>query len=464
MEKKYLYIYPTPIVKEYSLKKQTFYFLYSKEFLQQSYKQKEKQFLINKTAVEIISLFNGSKTYNEIIQYLSQKYSESFDSIEDKVRPFINKLKTQYNYTIKEQLYPNSKEIIKSKYYNYYPTVVTLELTNTCNIRCRHCYGNYGVENKQIMSLDDINTIIPPLGEIGVSILELTGGDPTMNPNTAEAIEKAFDVGISTVMLLTNGIYFSEKLLNTIIKHKDKMYVQIDLHSLSEKYFDWFTNSKNNLQKVKDNIDFLINKGVRVRVCAIITPKNLHEVEAIGEWAYKHGAIGFAASVVTALGRAQITDHDLFFYDPNQLKEFQKQNNRISSKYPGFIQDIEDLEVLNRRNCGAICSQASIRVNGDIKLCNMDNGEYFNLNMGNVINTSIKNVFDKNAEFVDKFLNLQLPSLESNTCKNCEQKLYCTNCLLRGFLGARNMNKEGKKCNWYDKIDPEIKKRFPLNK
>ncbi|MGZ7440365.1 PqqD family peptide modification chaperone [Paenibacillus sp. TH7-28] len=461
--KKYLYLRPVAGIKEYKSSTLTLYYLSSPELLQQNYMHDKKQFMINKTAVEIISMLNGLKTFDEIIQCLAAKYSESFHSIESKVKPFMDQLTKQYGYSIMKQSEPIMQEVIISSYSNYYPSVASIELTNRCNIRCRHCYGKYGgVENQKILSLKDLYFILDSLNEIGISILELTGGDPTMNPYSSEAIEKAYEVGISTVMFLTNGIYFDKKLLDTIIKNKHRLYIQIDLHSLNEEYYDWFTNSKNKLQKVKNNIDYLINNGVRVRVCAIITPGNVHELADIGEWAYYHGAVSYAPAVVTPLGRATMGDTSLIFPDEEGLMEFKKQHDLVLEKHPGFIQDITEIKEVTRKNCGAICSQVSINVNGDVKLCNMDSGDYFKLNMGNITTQSIKKVFDNNKDFLKELMNTELPMLDSDNCKDCEQNLFCTNCLLRGFIGARNMHEINKTCEWYQKIHPIVKERFPL--
>lgn len=197
----------------------------------------------------------------------------------------------QYGYELKEQSDPIIRNVVITNYANYYPTVANIELTNKCNVRCKHCYGEYSIRNNELISFENICNVIESLNEIGISILELTGGDPTMYPYISDVIEKALEVGISAIMILTNGIYFSEKLLKTIINNKERIYIQIDLHSLNEQYYDWFTGSKDNLCKVKNNIDLLIGKGVRVRVCAIFTPGNVHELKEIGEWAFKHGAI-----------------------------------------------------------------------------------------------------------------------------------------------------------------------------
>ena len=81
-------------------------------------------------------------------------------------------------------------------------------------------------------------------------------------------------MGFEQVSLLTNGVRISDKLIQILEKNKDRVYVQIDLHSLNEEYFSWFTKTPNVLEKVKYNIVVLANKGILMRIATILTPKN----------------------------------------------------------------------------------------------------------------------------------------------------------------------------------------------
>lgn len=248
--------------------------------------------------------------------------------------------------------------------------------------------------------------------------------------------------------------------MDAVVRHKEKMFVQIDLHSLNEEYFDWFTGSKNSLNKVKSNIDMLVGKGVQVRVCSIITPKNYHEILDIAEWAYEHGATLYAPSPVIELGRAtnEEVNKDLIFTNPEELQEYINQYDIISRKHPNFIRGKASPDRLNRKNCGALTSQCSIKANGDIKLCTMDTGEYFNLKMGNIFKQSLKEIFDANRDFLMEFIQLELPKKVSKECRDCIYALFCDSCLLRGFLRAHDMKE---KCNWYqNSVHPLIKERF----
>ncbi len=110
-------------------------------------------------------------------------------------------------------------------------------------------------------------------------------------------------------------------------------------------------------------------------------------------------------------------------------------------------------------NCGALSSELSIKSNGKLKLCNMDDGTYFNINMGSVDHHSIKDLYDQNSTFVKAVRQTTLPKQDSEECRDCEERFFCSHCLIRGLFGARKKKSE---CNWYKTLDPIIQERLSL--
>ena len=60
------------------------------------------------------------------------------------------------------------------------PTVVNLEITEICNVKCRHCYNFWRDESMGQSSLDvkKFDKIIDRIIEAGVFDVVLTGGEP----------------------------------------------------------------------------------------------------------------------------------------------------------------------------------------------------------------------------------------------------------------------------------------------
>lgn len=458
---KYLYISPNIEILKYTIGEEPHIVFQSQEQSLENRTTGGKTYKLNESSLEILKQFNGEKTYEDIISYFQDKYIESYEIVEHNIQIFLNIIKS-FGFNIKEQESPIIHEIGYYEYDNIYPTVVSLELTDKCNIRCRHCYGFFGSENSNSIPPHKLETIIESFREIGVLTVELTGGDPSVYPYTAEAIDIAIEKGIQSITLLTNGIHLSEKLIDTIVRHKSRIFVQIDLHSLNEDYYDWFTNSKNNLDKVKNNIDILTSKDVQVRVCSIVTPLNYKEIIDIADWAYAHKAKLYATSPVVQIGRANDKKYEskLLFNEMDELEEYLYLHEKIIKKYPGFIRISDGEEARkNKMHCGIITSQCSISADGELKFCTMDTGKYFDFHMGNIFKNTLKEIYDQNTELLNTFLKLSMPKRDSDLCKSCDDSLFCDSCFLRGFLRAMDNNGN---CLWYQQIPKIVRDKFPL--
>ena len=77
------------------------------------------------------------------------------------------------------------------------PTTVNLELTELCNVKCRHCYNPWRDETMGEISLSEIklNLLIKKLSDIKVFSCDFTGGEPMSN----------FDVLVKAIAKLTEN-------------------------------------------------------------------------------------------------------------------------------------------------------------------------------------------------------------------------------------------------------------------
>ena len=240
---KYLYIAPSVIIQRYESRDRELFVLQSPEQNEKERLTGGKRYKINSVAAEIIACLDGTRTFGEIVAYFSKKYSDDETHVRQTVQSYFDKLESLY------------------------------ELTDKCNFRCKHCYGSFKPENEHEIPNEMLQPLFTSLKEIGVLTVELTGGDVSVYPHTATAIETAINCGIQSVMILTNGAIISDDIIKVMSKYKDRCFVQVDLHSLNTEYFDWFTGTKGTLPKVMHNIDVLIAAGVQVRVCTFEFPR-----------------------------------------------------------------------------------------------------------------------------------------------------------------------------------------------
>ncbi len=276
-------------------------------------------YVLNDTAYEIVKHIDGTKTYEEVVEELSIFYNEKHDIVSKHMDTLFDNLKDfgiglQYsNYPIRV---PNA--ILQNNY--IMPVVASLEITSHCNLRCRHCYGEYGNGDKKIhMNISDIKSIIDDMDEAGVKIVELTGGDISVHPNLFEIITYALTKDFTQISLLTNGLVLERKVKDLIINHPTKFVVQIDLHSMGSEYNSWFTQRTVDVEILKKNIKHFIKNDVRVRVAMIVTNKNIGDVYSVAQWSFVNGAYALGISPVINIGRAISYEDELIITDTEKL-------------------------------------------------------------------------------------------------------------------------------------------------
>lgn len=413
------------------------------------------EYLLNDTAVKIVSTIDGTKTYDEIINSLSEFYNEQKIVVKNNVDLLLSNLR---NFGI-EVIYNdmpihNSFSINNDDFLR--PTVASIEITSACNLKCRHCYGEFGNKSYH-MSLDKIMKLLDDLEEAGVKMIELTGGDISVHPNIQAIVEYALSKKFVQVALLTNGILLTDEMLTLLIRNKQRVVIQIDLHSMKEDYNNWFTQTNYGIDKIKHNIGYLCDNGVKVRVAMIVTVKNIDDIVEVADWAFIVGAIKLGISPVVPLGRANDDIEDLAISDVETLKKMESILESVNKKYPNFIAFNED-GLKRQINCGCVTSHVVIDTLGNIKLCTMDNLKYASTSLGNVFNNSVIDIYKNNMEIVDAIFNLNAPRKEMDTCKECDKIDFCEKCLLRALISASDEKRDKRK--WYENEVPLILKKI----
>lgn len=73
-----------------------------------------------------------------------------------------------------------------------------LELTGLCNLSCRHCYAGSGPDGTHgAMSVGEWFSVIDQAADMGVSMIQLIGGEPTLHPAFPDLLRYAVDSGLA---------------------------------------------------------------------------------------------------------------------------------------------------------------------------------------------------------------------------------------------------------------------------
>ena len=109
-----------------------------------------------------------------------------------------------------------------------------VSLTDRCNYRCVYCMDECGVEKKShddILSFEDVMTIIRAFHNLGGKKVRFTGGEPLLRKNAADLIcSVKKELPDLCIGLTTNGVYLP-KYIDKLSDCIDGLNVSIDSFS-----------------------------------------------------------------------------------------------------------------------------------------------------------------------------------------------------------------------------------------
>jgi radical SAM protein with 4Fe4S-binding SPASM domain len=143
-----------------------------------------------------------------------------------------------------------------------------LQITDRCNLRCRHCYIGDGLH--QDLPIEKIMKILEEFEEMQGLRLLLSGGEPLLHPHFWEINEVLRDYPFRSI-LLSNGTMISKKVAKRLRFHE----VQVSLDGMKGGHES--IRGKGTFEKTLNAIDLLQEENIQVSIATMIHRKNLHD-------------------------------------------------------------------------------------------------------------------------------------------------------------------------------------------
>ncbi|PSJ29843.1 radical SAM protein [Streptosporangium nondiastaticum] len=160
----------------------------------------------------------------------------------------------------------------------------TWEINLGCNFACAHCF--LAARPFDGLSLDDKLRMLALLRDAGVLWLQITGGEPLIDPHFAAAYEHAYGMGMM-IEILSNGSRLHQHidLLTTMPPHK----VTVSLYGATADSFESLTRAKGSFKNTMRGLAAARDAGLPVELTIIITKHNAHELDAMRTLAEQYG-------------------------------------------------------------------------------------------------------------------------------------------------------------------------------
>lgn len=164
------------------------------------------------------------------------------------------------------------------------PLWLLLELTHKCPLECSYCYNQLDFAGtKDAMTKEDWFKVLEDSRAMGAVQLGISGGEPLLNKDIVEIVQKASDLKFYT-NLITSGVGGQPGILKKL-KDAGLKTIQLGIQSHDENTMTLITNNKN---AYKDKIAFakeIKDLGMQLIVNTCITRQNIHQVGEIIEFA-----------------------------------------------------------------------------------------------------------------------------------------------------------------------------------
>jgi radical SAM protein with 4Fe4S-binding SPASM domain len=319
----------------------------------------------------------------------------------------------------------------------FFPTHATLEIIETCNMTCEHCYYSSSPQLKGRMGLGEAKQMMDRLAAHGVRVVELTGGECTIHPDFLEILDYAcqrFDL----VAVLTNGYRLGTNArLREGICAKTNLMVQISLDAVGPRH-DAFRKHPRAYEAAIAAIRHVVSAGLICRVASSIVEENLDQVDDLYEVVRALGVEKHTFAAVAPHGRGCNTTEGV------AAAELTRQ---LSARLAKYSRDprLRDTPVQSEHgagelphNCGAGSRTFAIDQKGDVRACNFSRDSK---KFGNVLRDDFAVLFGQQANFF--FANA--PSPGGRDCAGCDYYDHCRGCFVKAFMVSETTFPE---CPW----------------
>jgi MoaA/NifB/PqqE/SkfB family radical SAM enzyme len=214
------------------------------------------------------------------------------------------------------------------------PREVSVILTKRCNLRCLHCYNDSALRDPHELGDAEKLQLVDYLGRWGVTVLNLTGGEPTIDPTFAGvlALARRHRMGVK---VSTNAWHLPAALLEGI-RTGTVIQLSISLDGADAATHDHLRQRRGSFDRVLASLRVLAECRPRTVVLnAGIHLGSLEQMEVIASLAAAGPVDVVAFKPITFTGRPG--GDASFVLGHAELAAFARTRDRLRRKYAGRL-------------------------------------------------------------------------------------------------------------------------------
>ena len=337
----------------------------------------------------------------------------------------------------------------------FVPYVISWNLTQRCNLRCKHCYIDAGTPMPGELSTDEALHVLDEAAEVcREALLILSGGEPLLRPDLGALVAHAAALGMM-VVLGTNGTLLTVDRAQALAG-RGLSGVGISLDSLVPSCHDAFRGVEGAWRAAIQGIEAAQRAGLDVQIQMTLTRDTLPEVPEVIRFSRQAGVRILTIFFLVCTGRGQ----DLVDLTPEEYERALQWLVKLPSDgvmirprcAPSFrrvlAQTKPDSILLksDAGRCMAGKSYCRITPDGKVTPC-----PYMPLVAGSLRESSFSTIW-RSAPL---FQALRNPALQGR-CGDCEYKNLCGGCRARAFATSGDPLAEDPWCTYVPGTDKPL--------
>ena len=261
-----------------------------------------------------------------------------------------------------------------------------LAVTDRCNLRCFYCMPENGIKymnRKDLLSFEEMTRLIRVFGDLGVSKIRITGGEPFVRKGIMSFLKGISELEtIKEINITTNGTFTVEQI--PALEKMGIKSVNLSLDSLdSQRFFD--ITRRDLFDQVMTTYRKLVDSKIRVKTNMVVMDgRNIEDIYPMLELT-KHDdvSVRFIEEMpfngTEGQGNATIWPAKKIMNYIEEKYTHQKMvdppaSTSLNYKIPGYVGSFGIIPAYTRTFCGS-CNRIRLTPQGTLRTCLYGEGQ-----------------------------------------------------------------------------------------
>lgn len=391
---------------------------------------------INDIVDELIHIFVGvdpdtlKKDTVEFLQYFVDEDFLCIGETENDCQDYGNKELIENDNSENIAIAFNSDDCVKNIFKtNEFLRSIHIEIANTCNERCVHCYIPHKYKIN-VMDSDLFYRIIEEGRQMNIIHVTLSGGEPLLHKDIVGFLRKCRELDLS-VNILSNLTLLTDEIVDEM-KKNPLLSVQTSIYAMNPVIHDGITKLQGSLQKTIDGLKKIMEAQIPVQISCPVMKQNKDDFVNVIRWGYDNNI--FVAVEPVIFASYDHTGDNLS--NRLSLEEISKAfDYELAEGYAEIISNLAK-EKESLKEDDPICSicrySFCISVTGEVYPCV---GWQSNV-IGTLESQNLSEIW-KNSDKIKCLRKIKRKDFKK--CVDCKDRGYCTVCM----MSNSNENKDG---------------------